>query len=218
MLKEKFTIHGRVEFFVTVGKTPVVIPIGNKKIIGNTTFCDNADIDFSDCQVIDHQDLKNIILNTGKDRVISSLTSGFIKTIARMAVGDRGTIPSDPTVPKTPVSTMTGLYNEVYRSDVDVVALNVGTPTAHEVKFIKTFSALDIPITSFSNQAKPVLNEVMLVFCDLLSGTPLPRPAVTAPGVNLADEEGFSIRCFKSVPFEAANEMAITVRYTVFIE
>jgi hypothetical protein len=178
----------------------------------------DATIDLSKCNVLHTEVLNNIIFNQGKDRVITSLTTGFIRTIARMAVGDRGTIPSDSTIPKVPVSTMTALYDEVYRSDVDVVTLNVGTPTVHEAKFIKTFSALTIPLTSFSNQANPVVNEVGLVTCDLLSGTPLPRPDIAAPTANLADEELFSIRCFKSVPFEAANEIAITIRYSIYIE
>jgi hypothetical protein len=160
----------------------------------------------------------NIILNVGKDRIIESLTTGFVRTIARMAIGDRGTIPSDPTVPKVPTSDMTALYNEVYRDDIDTTVLNIGLPTTHEVKFTKVFSSLDVPITSFSNQANPVVNEVALVMADLFGGNPLPRPPVAAPDAPDVDEELFSIRTFKSVPFEAANEIAITVRYTIFIE
>lgn len=204
-MRESINLHGKVEIFVTKGKLPVV----DKK---------TGDIDFSNCNLIHTEQLKNIILGKGKDAVINSLTSGFVKTIARMAIGDRGAIPSDPTVPKVPVATMVNLYNEIFRSDIDVIQKNIGTPGVHEVKFIKTFSALDIPITSFSNQAKPVVNEVGLVMCDLLSGTPLPRLDIASPGANLADEELFSIRCFKSVPFDAANEMAITIRYTVYFE
>ena len=179
---------------------------------------DSAEIVYNEEDLISREEIKNIVLNAGKDRTISSLGSGFIKTVCRMAIGDRGTIPSDPTVPKVPVDTFTALYNEVFRSDVDVTTLNIGTPTTHEIKFIKTFSAIDIPLTAFSNQAKPTVNEVAIVMADLLAGTPLPRADVAAPGANLPDEELFAMRTFKSVPFDAANDLSITIRYTIFIE
>jgi hypothetical protein len=133
-------------------------------------------------------------------------------------MGDRGTIPSDPTVPKVPVATMSALYNEVYRADAEAVVLDVGTPTVHEVKFVKTFSAVAIPITSFSNQAKPVINEVGLIMINPALPPPLPRPDVAAPDDPPADEVLFAIRTFKSVPFEASNDISVTIRYTIFIE
>jgi len=178
-----------------------------------------GDLDFSSCkQFLGHQKLENIILDIGKDKIIESITTGFINTVARMAIGDRGALPSDQTVPKVPTSDLPGLYNEVYRDDVDAVILDIGTPEKHEVKFIKTFSAVDIPLTSFSNQSAPIINEVSLITADLLAGNPLPRPPVSAPNIPDADEEFFSLRTFKSVPFEAANEISITIRYTIFID
>lgn len=178
----------------------------------------SCELDFSNCQLISKEDSHNIIVGIGKDKVIEALTSGFINQIARMAVGDRGTIPSDPTQPKIAQATQTALFNEIYRADVDTVTLDVGvTPGTHEVKFIKTFSATVIPITAFSNQAVPVINEVGLIMADLLGGTPLPRADVASPATPEADESLFSIRTFKSVPFEAANEISITIRYTIYI-
>lgn len=215
--KDQFTPQGRVEMFVTRGKPRVVNGPLLMDVKGHKVYR-SAELDFSGTKLLDKQDYKNIIFNQGKDRIIESLTTGFIRVIARMAVGDRGTLPSDSTVPKIPVATMTNLYNEVYRSDVDTTVLNVGTPTVHEVKFIKIFSAVDVPITAFSNQATPVINEAALVMCDLLSGNPLPRPAVAYPNTNDADEVVFSMRAFKSIPFEAANDISITIRYTIFIE
>ena len=215
-VRELLKPQGKVELFVTKGK-PEIVP-GKLVQQHPIKVYDSASIDFSHTETLHQEVLKNIILNSGKDRVIGSLTSGFFKTICRMAIGDRGTLPSDSTVPKTPVATMTALYNEVRREDVEVTVVNIGVPGVHEVKFIKTFSAIEIPQTAFSNQAKPVVNEVGLVMADLFGGTPLPRPAVSAPNAPNADEEIFSIRTFKSVPFEAANEISITIRYTIFIE
>lgn len=216
-MKDQLTPQGRVELFVTKGRPKVVNGPLLHNINGHKVYR-SAELDFSNTPILDKQDYKNIIFNQGKDRVIESVTTGFIRVIARMAIGDRGTLPSDSTVPKVPVATMTSLYNEVYRSDVDTTVLNVGTPTIHEVKFIKIFSAVDVPITAFSNQANPVVNEAALIMCDLLSGNPLPRPAVAYPNTNDADEVAFSMRAFKSIPFEAANDISITIRYTIFIE
>lgn len=205
-LKDSFSPKGRVEVFVTAGGKPTISKDGD---IG----C------YGECKLLDYIDVHNIIVNIGKDSLISGLTSGTFLPIIRMAIGDRGTLPADPQVPKVATDTMTALFNEVYRDDIDTYVLNVGTPTVHEVKFIKTFSSLLIPITAFSNQAAPVINEVGLITGDINgSGNPLPRPPVSFPNVPDADEKLFSIRTFKSVPFEAANEIAITIRYTIYIE
>lgn len=216
-IREPLKPQGHVEFFITQGK-PKVIPGELMFDMRGHKVYKSADIDFSGTTILEKFEDKNIVFNQGKDKVIESLTTGFIRVIARMAIGDRGTLPSDQTVPKVPTATMTNLYNEVYRDDVDTTVLNIGTPTTHEVKFIKTFSSLDIPVTSFSNQANPVVNEIALVMADLLGGNPLPRPPVSYPGTPDADEVCFSMKTFKSIPFDAATQVSITIRYTIFIE
>ena len=214
--REQLKPRGRVEIFVTQGAPPLVL---GQRCPGYASLpvYTSCDVDFSKTPIVEVIKIENILVNDGKDKVIESLVSGAINVIARMAMGDRGTIPLDPTVPKSPVATMSALFNEVYRADIDAVVLNVGTPTVHEALFVKTFSAVDVPITSFSNQAVPVINEVGLITADLIS-LPLPRPPVAAPAAPPADEKLFSIRTFKSVPFESANQIAVTIRYTVFVE
>lgn len=216
--RDQLAPKGRVEVFVTRGKPSLDLydPLPTKA--GFPLVHRGHRLGFEKAELLEHYDIKNIIVNGGKDKVIESLTSGFIHIIARMAIGDRGTIPADPTVPKVPVETQDALFNEVYRDDVDATVLNVGTPTTHEVKFIKTFSSLVIPITSFSNQAAPTVNEVGLITADVFTGAPLPRPPVAAPNAPDVDEKLFSIRTFKSVPFESANEISVTIRYTIYIE
>jgi len=216
-IKEALIPKGKVEIFVSKKRPKIILGPKIAKITHQNIY-EYAELDFSESGLISKQELMNIVVNQGKDRVINSLTTGFIRTVARMSVGDRGTIPSDSTVPKVPTADQTEIFNEVYRDDLDVTTLDIGTPTVHEVKFIKTFSALDVPITSFSNQANPVINEVGLIMADLLGGAPLPRPPVASPALPDADEELFATRTFKSVPFEAANEIEITIRYTIFIE
>lgn len=212
-LNEQLSTQGKIEYFVMRGSPRLLL---GKHLYGNVY--ESAEILYNEEDLLEKSsEIKNIILNAGKDRTISSLSTGFIKTVCRMAIGDRGTIPSDSTVPKVPTSDRTTLYNEVFRSDIDVTTLNIGG-LVHEVKFIKTFSSLVVPLTSFSNQASPMVNEIAIVMADLISGAPLPRADVAAPNASDADEQLFAMRTFKSVPFEAANEISITIRYTIFIE
>ena len=222
---DKLYPQGLVEIFVTQGR-PTLHTWGELPTQpGYPKVYTDHRIEFSDCTLLSKQVRKNIIVNLGKDAVIRSLTTGNLLVIARMCVGDRGTIPSDPTVPKVPTPTMTTLYNEVNRSDIEATILNVGTPTVHEVKFVKTFYAAGtdkIPITAFSNQSKPVLNEVGLIMFDPAMPPPLPRPdnygPYTPSNLPPSDEVLFALRTFKSVPFEEANDMSVTIRYTIFIE
>jgi len=216
-LREGLKPQGLVEIFVTRGRPQLALfePIHAKP--GMPPVYGGHKLDFSGCEILSTESIKNIIVNVGKDKIVAALSTGSTDIIGRMAVGDRGTLPSDSTVPKVPVATMDALYNEVYRADVEAVVLDVGTPTVHEVLFIKTFAAADIPITSFSNQAAPVLNEVGLITADPGEGI-FPRSPVIAPSSPPADERLFSIRTYRSVPFEAANDIAVTIRYTIFIE
>lgn len=159
---------------------------------------------------------RNIILNQGKAEVIKGLTSGTNRVLARMAIGDRGALPSDTTVPKTPEASRTGLYAEVYRQDVEVTSITTEDDT-NQVLLVSTFRAVDIPITAYSDQTNPVINEVGPVIVDLIGGDPLPRTPVASPNAPDSDEALFAMRTFKTVPFDAANETAVTVRYTIFI-
>jgi len=208
--------QGKLEIFVTRGQPKLIL---GEEISGrrNPTHR-SAELDFSNCDILSRLEKKNIIVNNGKDKVIQSLTDGFVNVICRMAIGDRGALASNLQVPKVPTTDMTALYNEVYRSDVDTTVEDIGSPDTHAVTLIKTFSTAEVPLTSFSNQANPVVNEVGLIMCDIFSGAPRPRPDVAAPATPDADESLFSIRTFKSVPFDAADEIAVTIKYTVFVE
>lgn len=208
---------GMVEIFVCEGRPVLTLEDVLPGKPGRPPRARGHKLDFGKCRIIDQQTIKNIIVNIGKDKIIHALVSSGMDPIMRMAIGDRGTLPSDPTTPKTPVATMSALYNEVYRADIDAVIENVGTPTVHEAKFIKTFAATDIPISSFSNQAMPVVNEVALITADPTIVV-FPRTPVAAPAVPPADEAMFSIRTYRSVPFVAANDITVTIRYTIFIQ
>jgi hypothetical protein len=215
LLRDGLAPIGVVEIFTTIGRPRLLL---KEPIPGRPNTYRSHELDFRTCQVLREETHRNIIVNVGKDKTIEALAAGSLNPIMRMAIGDRGTLPSDPTVPKVPVDTMSALYNEIYRADIDAVILNTGTPTDHAVKFIRTFSAVDVPITSFSNQAVPVVNEVALITADTIGGAPFPRLPVAAPAAPPVDEAMYSIRTYRSVPFVAANDIAVTIRYTIFIE
>lgn len=222
--REPLSPKGLMEMFVTKGRPKLVL---DDKIANsyNLPIYRTHNIDCSECELLETIRRENIIVNVGKDSVIRTLATGLtlepLKVLARLAVGDNGALPSDTTTPKTPLADRTTLYNEVGRADADAMILTVATPagTIHEVRLVKTFTASDFPITSFFNQAKPMLNEVGIIMIDP-TVAPLPRAANYA-GVSpfpLSDEALFAIRTHKSVPFEAANDISVTIRYTIYIE
>lgn len=215
--REPLGTKGKVEIFTAQGRPKLTCFDRIPNPWGLPLYKDHS-LDFNNCRLLDTQEINNIITNFGKDAVITSLSNGEILVLARLAIGDRGSLPTDPTVPKVPTSDMTALFNETYRADAEAVVLNVGTPDLHEIRLIKTFAAADVPITAFSNQAKPVVNEVGAIMIDPAQPPPLPRPPVEAPNTPPADERLMAIRTYKSVPFEAANDISVTIRYTIYIE
>ena len=159
---------------------------------------------------------ENIILDQGKEEVANSLAFGSNRTVVRMAIGDRGTLPSDPTVPKIPPATATSLYHEVHRQDLQSASVQF-VDGKWQCLFTANFKALEIPPTAYASLLDPVINEVGLVMADLVTGAPLPRPPISSPDPHDVDEIVFSLRTFKSVPFEAANETSVLIKYTITI-
>lgn len=233
MFKDPIDISGYVEVFVTKGK-PSVSATGKRVYLPDSNPYHSlyeaiphhegkTEIDLSGVELVSKFEGKNIVVDQAKSRLIDAIEQGFMRVVGRMSIGDRGTIPSDSTTPKVPTADRTELYNEVYRTDLDVVTkTQIGTtpttPGEYKIQFTTTFSSLDVPISSLSNQTNPAINEVGLIMLDAISGSPLPRGPVSAPGTHPTDEELFAMRAFKSVPFDQANELAITIRYTIAFE
>lgn len=90
--------------------------------------------------------------------------------------------------------------------------------TVNECECVATFNATDVAITAFSNPSQPVINEVGLVIINPAAAGGLVRAPVTSPNAPLADEILLSVRTFNSVPFVAANDISVTIRYTIFTE
>lgn len=177
-------------------------------------------------EILRDEVIENIILYVGNAEVVRTLFTTSPATtprvVTRMAIGDQGTIPADPQVAKVPTKDLTGLYHEVYRKDADsstqvLLGTNVVPGDKNECKLIATFNAVDVPLSAFSNPSQPRVNEVGLVIIDPTAAGGLVRGPVIAPAAPDADEVVMSIRCFKSIPFEVANDVSITIRYTVFL-
>lgn len=166
--------------------------------------------------LVDKMIFENIVLNTGKAFTVNRMAKTNGEIIARMAIGDMGTVPSDPTVPRIPTVDDTELYHEIYRQDVQSVNV-VTVGSQNEATFTSIFRAVDIPSTAYINPATPAVNEVGLVVVDTLVIPPMPRSPVASPDPQHPGEYIFSLKTFKSIPFEAANETTISVKYTVTI-
>ena len=166
--------------------------------------------------LVDEFTKENIVLYQGKAAIINDLVYPTAVIIARMAVGDQGTIPSDPRVPKIVNPQNTTLFHEVYRQDLSGVSITTNVAT-NSAQFTAIFRAADIPLTSYADQVKPVISEVALVLVDSLIAPPLPRTPVAAPNAQHPAETLFSIRTFNAIPFEAASGTTISIKYTIMI-
>jgi hypothetical protein len=154
----------------------------------------------------------NTIINTNTITGLSS-TVGITQGMIVQGTGiPTGTVVSNPTLSPTSIQ----MSNNATSSNSSISISFLGT--TNQCEFVATFNAVDIPLTSFSNPSSPSLNEVGLVIIDPTASAGLSRPPVYAPAAPPSDEVVLSLRTFQSVPFEAANDISVTVRYTIFTE
>lgn len=88
---------------------------------------------------------------------------------------------------------------------------------ANQVQFQTEFDASAVPISAFTNPSSPVVNEVGLVLINPAATAGIARTPVIAPATPPSDEVVMSIRCFPSIPFTVANDVSITIRYTIYM-
>lgn len=151
--------------------------------------------------------------NSGSN-VISSLSS-TAGVVVGMVVTGTG-IPLGSVVTEIITATSIRISANATSSNSGINITFAGS--VNECQFVATFDAADVPLTSFANPSQPRVNEVGLVIIDPTAGSGVVRPPVAAPGANASDEVLMTIRTFKSVPFEVANDVSITIRYTIFTE
>lgn len=157
-------------------------------------------------------------LYQGNTTTSSNIISGMSSTaglVIGMTVSGTG-IPSGSVVVEVITSSSVKISNAATSTNSGVNISFSGT--VNECQFTATFNAVDVDLAAFANPSQPRVNEVGLVIIDPTSAGGLTRDAVVTPNQNYSDEVLMTVRTFKSVPFEAANDVSITVRYTIFTE
>jgi len=169
-------------------------------------------------------DSKNFIVNVGleaiRDLLIGPNGAGFTGSIFRMAVGDGGTPPTELFNPKLPDATWparTDLYHEILRQDISVFT----TPTATSMRFVGSFNSVGVDPTSYQLAAK-MINEASLIIGDgILTGggdrRQKNRVPLSLPDQPDPDEVMLSTRTFKSASFDNAEDVTITITWTITV-
>lgn len=167
-------------------------------------------------KLLDRIEEKNFIVDLGYETVVDILDGTSAGNhIFRMAVGDDGAITGQPFVPKTADATWparTGLFHEVARRNIDTVS----QPTSKSMRFLTSFQSGLIDSTSYSS-SPPVLNEASLIISD---GTATGQQEInkTPPDSVGPSETLFSMRTFKSQPFDPLDALTLTIAWTIFVQ
>ena len=146
--------------------------------------------------------------------IISGLSS-IVGIVLGMTVSGTG-IPPGAVVAEIISATSIKISDVATSSNTGINITFAGV--VNECQFSTTFDAVDVPLTSFANPSQPRINEVGLVIIDPTAAGGLVRAPIASPSAPDADEVLMTIRTFKSVPFEIANDISITIRYTIFTE
>jgi hypothetical protein len=152
--------------------------------------------------------------NTVSTNVISGLSS-VVGIVVGMTIAGTG-IPIGAVVTEIISSSSVKISAVATSSNTGINITFAGT--INECQFSATFNATDVPLAAFANPSQPRINEVGLVIVDPTAMGGLVRSPVAAPNAVDSDEVLMTIRTFKSVPFEIANDISITIRYTIFTE
>lgn len=161
------------------------------------------------------KDEKNFIVDRGKTRAMSIL-AGLVDTwpqsrrIYRLAIGDQGCVPGQPLIPKTPDGSwpaLTALFHEVGRQDITTIT----SPAPKQAQFLTSVLSSNYTPGNFSSTPR-LINEAGLITSQGVPGA-ITQPPTTIP----ADQDLFSIRTFKSVPFDPADSVTIQLLWNVFV-
>lgn len=166
-------------------------------------------------------DDKNFIVDLGlttvKNMLLGVAGGGISASVFRMAIGDGGVPAGELFNPKQPDATWparTGLFHEVLRQDIAAWS----SPTSNSARFVGSFSSVDVDASSFS-LAELVINEAALIIGDgtLTVGGDKKQINKTPPDTVDADEKLLAMRTFKSTPFDPAEDVTITVEWTLTV-
>lgn len=165
---------------------------------------------------------KNFIVDVGltalRDILIGVNGGGFTGSIFRMAVGDGGVPPGqlfDPYLPDATWPAKTSLFHEMLRQDISTFT----TPTSTSMRFVGSFNSVDLDDSSYS-LAEKVVNEACLIAGDgvlTIGGDQKQVNSSLGPPIDTvdADEVMVSMRTYKSASFDTAENVTITITWTL---
>lgn len=164
-------------------------------------------------------DSKNFIVDAGltaiRDLIIGVNGGGIAGSIFRMGVGDGGVPPGELFNPKLPDGTWparTALYHEIIRQDIAVFS----TPTDFSMRFVGSFNSTDINAGSYS-LADRVINEAGLIIGDGVLTIGGDQKQINDGDTADLDEQFVSMRTFKSLSFDFAENVTATITWTITI-
>lgn len=167
-------------------------------------------------------DSKNFIVDAGvtaiRDLLIGINGGGFTGSIFRMAVGDGGVPVGElfnPILADATWPARTNLYHEIIRQDIDIF----DAPTSNSMRFVGSFNSIDVDVSSYSLLDR-VINEASLIIGDGVTTIGGDKKQINkSPGPDTvdADEIMLSTRTFNSASFDAAEDVTITITWTLTV-
>jgi len=142
----------------------------------------------------------NIIVNTGRERVLELVGGLSTKPFNRMGIGDDGVSALDILVPIAPTIHDTDLNHRLTTEAVSSITVGQeGTPSQWYIRYIHTFTALDYlgtPTLNWKDPAKMVINEA---------------------GIFTSDNVMLARKTFASIPFDPTTNVAIQFTWDIFM-
>jgi len=169
---------------------------------------------FNNGKLINVIEDKNFVLDLGHELVVDILSGTVSSKVFRMAIGDGGTLTGQPFIPKAPDATwpsLTALFHEMIRKNIDTVS----QPTVKSMKFLSSFASADIDASSFTSSPKSVNEAALIISSGLETGKQ--QINKTFPDTLDPSENLFSIRTFKSQPFDPADTLTLSITWTIFV-
>lgn len=188
-----------------------------QEILSSLGFKGELSVDiFRNNKQIDHVYVPNIVLDQGKTEIMLILTSdvlretsGSVRSICRLAIGDGGATGSAYNIPKARDKTRSGLFYEVHRKDID----SFTRPDPNKVTFVTEVLSSNLSLPDFN----PAMGDAYINEAGLVSS--LPATYVDGPpsgiGVVGPDDVLVTHTTFPSIPFQPALGLTARFRWTL---
>ena len=160
---------------------------------------------------------KNFIVDKGHEIANNLLNGTFNGLVGRMGIGDQGTLSGQPYVPKTADATWparTALFHDVIRKDLDSATPGL---SLKNTRYLCSFTSASIAPASFTSSPY-LINEASLWLIPRVAGIPAVYGVEQASTGFNANQYMFSMRTFKSQPFDPADTLTLTIAWTIYVQ